>query len=103
MHDTPAGYRIDITDLTTGQSGSMTASKANGFGQVLFQPNAKQCHVAPYAFHPMYNSAVPRGSTWGAHTSNVAPPTRSATSSTATRSTPPRAPARTRVRRPDAR
>ena len=26
---------------------------------------------APYAFHPMYNSAVPRGSTWGAHTTNV--------------------------------
>jgi hypothetical protein len=71
MHDTPAGYRIDITDLTTGHSGSMTASKANGFGQVLFQPKAKQCHVRPYAFHPMYNSAVKRGSTWGAHTTNV--------------------------------
>ena len=65
MHDTPAGYRVDITDLTTGQSGSMTASIANGFGHVLFQPNAKHCHVAPYAFHPMYNSAVPRGSTVG--------------------------------------
>ena len=71
MHDTPAGYRVDITDLTTGQHGSMTASIANGFGHVLFQPKAKTCHVAPYAFHPMYNSAVPRGSTWGAHTTNV--------------------------------
>ena len=71
MHDTQAGYRIDITDLTTGQHGSMTASKANGFGQVLFQPKAKTCHVRPYAFHPMYGSAVPRGSTWGAHTTNV--------------------------------
>jgi hypothetical protein len=71
MHDTPAGYRIDITDLTTGQSGSMTASKANGFGQVLFEPKAKHCHVRPYAFHPMYNSAVRRGTTWGAHTTNV--------------------------------
>ena len=50
----------------------MTASIGNGFGQVLFQPNAKTCHVRPYAFHPMYNSAVPRGSTWGAHTTNVA-------------------------------
>ena len=71
MHDTHAGYRIDITDLTTHQHGSMTASKANGFGQVLFQPKAKTCHVRPYAFHPMYSSAVPRGSTWGAHTTNV--------------------------------
>lgn len=71
MHDTAAGYRVDITDLTTGGHGSMTASVANGFGHVLFQPNAKTCHVAPYAFHPMYSSAVPRGTTWGAHTTNV--------------------------------
>ncbi|MGZ4481441.1 MAG: hypothetical protein ACXVY5_04485 [Gaiellales bacterium] len=71
MHDTPAGYRVDITDLTTGRHGSMTASIANGFGHVLFQPNATHCHVAPYAFHPMYSSAVPRGTTWGAHTTNV--------------------------------
>jgi len=71
MHDTPAGYRIDITDLTTGRHGSMTASKANGFGQILYEPKATHCHVRPYAFHPMYNSAVPRGTTWGAHTTNV--------------------------------
>jgi hypothetical protein len=71
MHDTKAGYRVDIKDLTTGQSGSMTASIANGFGHVLFEPNAKKCHVRPYAFHPMFSSAVPRGSTWGAHTTNV--------------------------------
>src|SRR3954454_10817815 len=49
----------------------MTARIANGFGHVLFQPKAKKCHVAPYAFHPMFNSAVKRGSTWGAHTTNV--------------------------------
>ena len=71
MHDTRAGYRVDIFDLTTGQHGSMTASIANGFGQILFQPKAKTCHVRPYAFHPMYYSAVPRGTTWGAHTTNV--------------------------------
>ena len=59
MHDTPAGYRVDITDLTTGQHGSMTASIANGFGHVLFEPNAKTCHVAPYAFHPMYSLGGP--------------------------------------------
>jgi hypothetical protein len=71
LHDTRAGFRVDIKDLTTNGHGSMTASKANGFGHVLFQPNAKTCHVAPYAFHPMYDSAVSRGNTWSAHTSNV--------------------------------
>ena len=71
MHDTRAGYRVDIIDLTTHQHGSMTASVANGFGHILFQPHAKKCHVAPYAFHPMYDTAVQRGSTWGAHTTNV--------------------------------
>jgi hypothetical protein len=71
MHDTAAGYRVDITDLNTGGHGSMTASIANGFGHVLFEPNATTCHVAPYAFHPMYSSAVPRGNTWSAHTTNV--------------------------------
>ena len=71
MHDTKAGFRVDITDLTTGQHGSMTASIANGFGHVLYQPHAAKCHVAPYAFHPMYNSAVKRGTTWAAHTTNV--------------------------------
>jgi hypothetical protein len=71
MHDTPAGYRVDISDLTNGQHGSMTASIANGFGHVLFQPNAETCHVAPFAFHPMFDSAVPRGTTWAAHTTNV--------------------------------
>jgi len=71
LHDTPAGFRVDIFDLTTGGHGSMTASVANGFGHILFQPHAKKCHVAPYAFHPMYSSAVPRGNTWSAHTTNV--------------------------------
>jgi len=71
MHDTADGYRVDITDLTTGGHGSMTASIANGFGQVLFEPKATTCHVAPYAFHPMYSSAVPRGTTWSAGTTNV--------------------------------
>jgi hypothetical protein len=71
LHDTPAGERVDIDDLTTGQHGSMTASKANGFAHVLFQPNAKKCHEEPYAFHPEYDSAVPRGNTWTAHANNV--------------------------------
>lgn len=72
MHDTPAGFRADLTDLTTGQHGSMTASVANGFGHILFTPGSSACQEAPYAFHPEYSTASPRGNTWSAHTYNVA-------------------------------
>ena len=72
MHDTPAGFRVDLFDLSTGQSGSMTASMANGFGHILYQPNSSTCHVEPYAFHPEYSTGIPRGNTWSAHTYNVA-------------------------------
>jgi hypothetical protein len=72
MHDTPAGFRVDMVDLSTGQSGSMTASVANGFGHILFEPNSSKCHEAPYAFHPEYSTAKPRGNTWSIHTYNVA-------------------------------
>ena len=72
MHDTRAGLRIDLKDRTTGQSGSMTASIANGFGHVLFEPDSDTCHAEPYAFHPEYSTANPRGNTWSAHTYNVA-------------------------------
>src|SRR5262249_17886058 len=72
MHDTSAGFRIDLNDLTTHQTGSMTASVANGFAHILYTPNASTCTSAPYAFHPEYSSASPRGNTWSAHTYNVA-------------------------------
>ena len=72
MHDTAAGFRVDMTDLTTGKHGSMTASIANGFGHVLYTPNSSTCQVAPYAFHPEYSTANPRGNTWSLHTYNVA-------------------------------
>ncbi len=72
MHDTPDGFRTDLTDLTNGTSGSMTASVANGFGHILFQPDAATCQMEPYAFHPEYSTANPRGNTWSAHTYNVA-------------------------------
>jgi len=73
MHDTPAGFQVVIHDLTTGQSGSMTASVANGFQQVLYEPTSTACHQAPYAYHPMYSTSsehtrVP----WAAHSYNVA-------------------------------
>ena len=44
MHDTPDGFQVVIRDLTTGESGSMTASVANGFGHALFQPDASTLH-----------------------------------------------------------
>jgi hypothetical protein len=72
LHDTHAGFRTDLTDLTTGQSGSMTASVANGFGHILYTPGSGTCQEAPYAFHPEYSTANPRGNTWSAHTYNVA-------------------------------
>ena len=72
MHDTPAGFRVDMSDLTTGKHGSMTASIGNGFGHILYTPNSTTCQEAPYAFHPEYSTANPRGNTWSAHTYNVA-------------------------------
>jgi hypothetical protein len=72
MHDTPAGFRVDMTDLSTGKHGSMTASTANGFAHVLYTPTSTTCQAAPYAFHPEYSTANPRGNTWSAHTYNVA-------------------------------
>jgi hypothetical protein len=72
LHDTPAGFRVDLTDLSTHKHGSMTASIANGFGHILYTPHSSTCQEAPYAFHPEYSTANPRGTSWAAHTYNVA-------------------------------
>jgi hypothetical protein len=73
MHDTPAGFQVLIQDTTSGQSGSMTASIANSFGQVIFDPAATTCSSRPYAFHPMYaTSSEHTRVVWAAHTYNVA-------------------------------
>jgi hypothetical protein len=74
MHDTAHGLQIVITDNTTGQVGSMTASAANDFGQVKWDPNpSATCANIPADFHPMYSTSsehtrVP----WAAHSYNVA-------------------------------
>lgn len=73
MHDTAHGLQIVIKDLTSGQSGSMTASAANGFGQVKYDPVGATCDNLPYDFHPMYSTSsehtrVP----WTAHSYNIA-------------------------------
>ena len=81
MHDTPAGYFTKMTDLTTHQSGFMTASVRNGFRHIVWDPVNFTCNGAPYAFHAMYDTArsapLPNGqptawTTWSAHTDNVA-------------------------------
>jgi hypothetical protein len=74
LFDTPAGLRIDINDLSARVSGSMTASIANGFAQVNYQPTATTCTVTPYAYHPMYSTSSPDTTRvpWAAHSYNVA-------------------------------
>jgi hypothetical protein len=73
IHDSTDGLVTSVSDTTTNQTGSMTASVANGFQHPLFQPNAATCTEEPYAFHPMYSTSnehtrVP----WAAHSYNVA-------------------------------
>ena len=73
MNDTPAGFQVVIHDLTTGQSGSMTASAENGFGHALFQPDASTCTMVNYTFHPMFSTSNQfTRNIWAAHTYNVA-------------------------------
>ena len=72
QQDTPDGLRVDITDQTTGVSGSMTASPANGFAQIKYDPAGTSCTAIPYAFHPMYSTSSPQTRViWAAHTYNV--------------------------------
>ena len=71
--DTPNGLNVVIHDLSTGQSGSMTASKANGFAQIKFAPTGTSCTAIPYNFHPMYSSSsLKTRVTWAAGSYNVA-------------------------------
>jgi hypothetical protein len=71
--DTPHGLKIMLNDLTSHETGSMTASSALGFKAVNFAPTATTCTETPWDFHPMYsttseNTRVP----WAAHSYNIA-------------------------------
>jgi hypothetical protein len=73
IHDGAAGLTAIVHDLTSGETGSMTASAGNGFAQILYEPSSSTCHESRYTFRPMYATAsehtrVP----WAAHTYNVA-------------------------------
>ena len=76
MRDTQHGLRIDLNDQTSGQSGFMVTSAANGFAQVRFDPTGTTCDVAthnlPYDFHPMYSTSSEKThATWTAHAFSV--------------------------------
>lgn len=73
LADTAHGLRITIQDLTTGEQGSMVASAANGFAQVLFQPGAAGCTSQKIDFHPAFaTSSEHTRNTWTAHSYNIA-------------------------------
>ena len=72
LQDTPHGLKITVKDLTTHESGFMVASAANGFSEILWDPNGTTCDAAThnilYDFHPQYatsseHTRVP----WAAH------------------------------------
>jgi hypothetical protein len=73
IHDSAAGLVTVIYDRTSHRIGSMTASAANGFAQINYEPDPASCSQSPYGFHPMYSTSsedtrVP----WAAHSYNVA-------------------------------
>ncbi len=53
IHDTSNGLINRIDDLTTGKSGFMVASAANGFQSL----HAADCSPVPFSFHPEYSTA----------------------------------------------
>jgi hypothetical protein len=72
LGDTAHGLRATINDRTTGATGSMTASAANGFGQVQYDPTGTSCVNMPYDFHPMYSTSSEQTRViWAAHTYNI--------------------------------
>jgi hypothetical protein len=54
IHDTGNGFMTRVDDLTTGQSGFMTASAQNGFMNT--DPNT--CNGFPFTFHAEYATAA---------------------------------------------
>lgn len=78
LHDTATGLQAIVQDLSSGKTGSMKASIANGFAHVVFAPDPDPkhpsvvCSSSAYAFHPMYaTSSEHTRSTWTAHTANI--------------------------------
>jgi uncharacterized membrane protein len=53
ISDPPQGFTTTIRDLTTHQTGTMTASAANGF----MNTNIADCTGTPFSFHAEYSTA----------------------------------------------
>jgi hypothetical protein len=53
ISDPPQGFTAVVRDLTTHQTGFMTASAANGF----MNTNIADCSGTPFTFHAEYNTA----------------------------------------------
>jgi hypothetical protein len=75
--DTEHGLKITVQDLTSGQSGFMTASAANGFASVKWDPNGTNCdfatHNLVHDFHSAYATSSEHTRVPGAaHTYNIA-------------------------------
>src|SRR5262249_11872024 len=71
--DEGEGVQGVMKDVASGKRGSMTASAANGFGQVKYDPTGHSCVNIPYDFHPMYSTSSEQTRViWAAHTYNVA-------------------------------
>jgi len=73
LFDTPNGLETTVADHTTGTNGLMTASPANGFASVVFNPSATKCTITPLAFHPEFSTSSPMTrNVNAAHTYNIA-------------------------------
>jgi hypothetical protein len=59
IHDSSDGLVTTVNDLTSHTTGSMTASAANSFGTVDYQPGGSACKLNPYNFHPEYSTSQP--------------------------------------------
>jgi len=76
LEDTAHGLKVTVNDRTTHQSGFMVSSAANGFAEILFDPNGTTCdfatHNLRYDFHPMYaTSSEHTRIPWAAHAFNI--------------------------------
>jgi hypothetical protein len=77
LADTEHGLKVTIKDLTSGETGFMVASGANGFASVKWDPNGTKCdfatHNLAHDFHPTYATSSEHTRVPGAaHTYNIA-------------------------------
>jgi hypothetical protein len=72
IHDTASGLETKVVDESTGSSGFMVASAANGFAQIKYDPTGTSCDALPYDFHPMYSTDTTQSILpWGADQDDI--------------------------------